>query len=76
MSEVHLNVRLLEMTDNAVSLIYTAARQCYSPRFAGALFEEVTDKAKQACLDASVGAAPHRGRLFPAEPALREGNEF
>jgi len=40
MSEAKLNVRLLEMTQNAISIIYTAYRQCYSPEFAGDIFDE------------------------------------
>ncbi|MFH1612950.1 MAG: FAD-dependent thymidylate synthase [bacterium] len=37
-----LNVSLLEMTQNANSLIYVACRQCYSAKFAGDIFEDNT----------------------------------
>lgn len=35
-----LNIKLLDMTPNAVKLIYAACRQCYSEKFAGDIFEE------------------------------------
>ncbi len=44
MPQVSLNVRLLEMTQDPVALIYAACRQCYSSQFAGALFDEKTAK--------------------------------
>lgn len=40
MPQTKLNVKLLDMTRDAVSLIYAACRQCYSAEFAGNLFEE------------------------------------
>jgi len=40
MAKVNLNVKLLEVTQNAITVIYTACRQCYSARFAGDIFEE------------------------------------
>lgn len=40
MPDVKLNVKLLEMTKNAVSIIYSACRQCYSAKFAGDIFDE------------------------------------
>lgn len=40
MSQVKLNVRLLGMTQNAISIIYAACRQCYSAKFAGEIFEQ------------------------------------
>ncbi len=36
----NLNVKLLEVTDNALALIYVACRQCYSANFAGQIFED------------------------------------
>jgi len=38
MAKVDLNVKLLEMTQDAISLIYVACRQCYSDKFAGDVF--------------------------------------
>ncbi|MBT9131885.1 FAD-dependent thymidylate synthase [candidate division NPL-UPA2 bacterium Unc8] len=40
MAKVNLNVKLLEVTQNAIAVIYTACRQCYSAKFAGDIFEE------------------------------------
>ena len=47
MPEIQLNVRLLEMTQNGAALIYAACRQCYSSKFAGELFDEKDQNAKQ-----------------------------
>lgn len=33
-----MNIKLLEMSQNAISLIYAACRQCYSEKFAGDVF--------------------------------------
>ncbi|MCP4650504.1 MAG: FAD-dependent thymidylate synthase [PVC group bacterium] len=40
MPQVKLDIRLLEMSQNAISLIYSACRQCYSAKFAGDIFKE------------------------------------
>ena len=40
MTKVNLNVKLLETTGNAIAVIYSACRQCYSAKFAGDIFEE------------------------------------
>ena len=40
MSQKKINVKLLSMTENAVNLIYSACRQCYSEKFAGDVFFE------------------------------------
>ena len=40
MAEVSLNVQLLEMSANPISLIYAACRQCYSDKFAGDIFSD------------------------------------
>jgi len=48
MPETQLRVKLLQMTENPVSLIYAACRQCYSRSFAGDIFEkEINDKEKE-----------------------------
>lgn len=45
MPETKLNLSLLGKTDNAVAIIYAACRQCYSPAFAGEIFDKaVTDE--------------------------------
>jgi len=47
MSETQLRVKLLQMTENPLSLIYAACRQCYSASFAGDIFEkEIDDEEK------------------------------
>lgn len=35
-----MKIKLLEMTENPVDIIYSAARQCYSPKFAFEIFED------------------------------------
>ncbi|MCD6358805.1 MAG: FAD-dependent thymidylate synthase [Dehalococcoidia bacterium] len=40
LSQVKLNVRLLDVTQNAMPLLYSAFRQCYSSEFAGDIFDE------------------------------------
>ncbi len=40
MGKVSLDVRLLEMSQNAITLIYAACRQCYSDGFSGDIFAE------------------------------------
>lgn len=40
MGKVSLDVRLLEVSQNAVTLIYVACRQCYSEKFAGDVFAD------------------------------------
>jgi thymidylate synthase (FAD) len=47
MAKVNMNVKLLEVTQNATSVIYTACRQCYSAKFAGDIFEESGREDKQ-----------------------------
>lgn len=44
MSQVKLNVKLLEMTPRAISIIYAAYRQCYSSKFAGNIFANQKEK--------------------------------
>lgn len=39
-----LNVKLLDVSENAVSLIYAAYKQCYSSDFAGKIFYEKSDQ--------------------------------
>jgi thymidylate synthase (FAD) len=47
MPQVKLNVKLLDVTNDAISIIYAACRQCYSPKFAGDLIEEVRSDIKK-----------------------------
>jgi len=44
MVQKKLNVALLEVTSNALAVIYSACRQCYSSNFAGKIFAESIEK--------------------------------
>lgn len=64
MPEAHVHVRLLEMTQNAVALIYAACRQCYSQKFSGDLFDQKgEDAGKQADFIKKVVASGHESPL-------------
>lgn len=64
MPQVTLNVKLLEMSQNPVALIYAACRQCYSAKFAGDIFEEgIKDIVKQEEFIAKVVASGHESPL-------------
>jgi thymidylate synthase (FAD) len=62
MAQVKLNVKLLDVSQNAVSLIYAACRQCYSPQFAGDMFQK-GDIAKQEEFIKHVAASGHESPL-------------
>ncbi|MFA5039048.1 MAG: FAD-dependent thymidylate synthase [Candidatus Omnitrophota bacterium] len=64
MPETRLNVRLLEMSQNPVALIYAACRQCYASKFAGELFDEKSQTPqKQAEFIRKVVASGHESPL-------------
>lgn len=66
MAEAKLNVKLLESTQNAAALIYSACRQCYSPDFAGDIYEKArgaADPAKVREFIAKVVASGHESPL-------------
>lgn len=42
MALARLNVELLDVSPNALSIIYAACRQCYSPKFAAQIFKDGT----------------------------------
>ncbi|MFH1692150.1 MAG: FAD-dependent thymidylate synthase [Candidatus Omnitrophota bacterium] len=64
MPEVNVHVRLLEMTQNAVALMYAACRQCYSQKFAGEFFDQRSeDTDKQAEFVRKVIASGHESPL-------------
>lgn len=64
MPEAQLHVRLLEVSQNAVALIYAACRQCYAAKFAGELFDEKTQTPeKQAEFIRKVVASGHESPL-------------
>lgn len=64
MPQTCLNIRLLDVTSNAVALIYAACRQCYSQKFAGEFFDEKAEKPqKQAAFIAKVVSSGHESPL-------------
>jgi len=64
MSKVIMNVKLLEMSQNAISLIYVACRQCYSEKFAGDVFSDAAvDLKKQEEFVKSIVASGHQSPL-------------
>ena len=68
MPQVKLNVRLLEVTQDALSLIYAAARQCYSSKFAAEIFDDKQEKpSKKATLIKELVKAGHESPLEHAK---------
>ncbi len=64
MAKVNLNVQLLEMSQNAISLIYVACRQCYSEKFAGDIFlDNPASIEKQEAFVKSIVASGHESPL-------------
>ena len=64
MAEVSLNVQLLEMSANPISLIYAACRQCYSDKFAGDIFSDTAlPIEKQEAFVKSIVASGHQSPL-------------
>jgi thymidylate synthase (FAD) len=68
MPAVKLNIKLLEVTKDAVKLIYAACRQCYSEKFAGDIFaEDAKDPKKQEEFIAKVASSGHESPLEHAK---------
>lgn len=64
MAKVTMNVKLLEMSQNAISLIYVACRQCYSEKFAGDVFsDESLSKEKQEEFVKKIVSSGHQSPL-------------
>jgi len=64
MAKVNLDVQLLEMSQNAITLIYVACRQCYAEGFAGDVFSDsAVDLKKQEEFVKSVVASGHLSPL-------------
>ncbi|MDP3042741.1 MAG: FAD-dependent thymidylate synthase [Candidatus Omnitrophota bacterium] len=64
MSKVMMKVKLLEMSQNAITLIYAACRQCYSEKFAGDVFlDEAITLQKQEAFVKSIVASGHQSPL-------------
>ncbi len=64
MPKATLNVKLLDVTDNALALIYSACRQCYAEEFAGDIYEKIKDDdVKQAAFIKKIIASGHESPL-------------
>jgi thymidylate synthase (FAD) len=64
MPQAKMDVRVLDLTQNAVALIYAACRQCYSSKFAGDLFDEKDqNSAKQTEFIRKVVSSGHESPL-------------
>lgn len=65
MAKVTLNVQLLESSENAITLIYAACRQCYSDKFAADIFSDkaVTPQKQEEFVKSIVAS----GHLSPLE---------
>jgi len=68
MAQVTLNVVVLESTQNALSILYAACRQCYSAQFAGQIFEEGSrDPQKEEAFVRQVVSSGHESPLEHAK---------
>lgn len=68
MAEVKLHVELLDFSQNALSIIYAACRQCYSANFAGQIFVEgLKNPAKQEEFVKQVVSSGHESPLEHAK---------
>ncbi len=64
MPKADLNVKLLEVTGNALALIYSACRQCYSDEFGGDIFDKIKDdREKQAAFIKKIVSSGHESPL-------------
>ena len=64
MPKVTLNVKLLDLTENALALIYVACRQCYAEQFAGDIFDKTKDdQDKQAAFIRKIVSSGHESPL-------------
>ena len=64
MAKVTLDVQLLEVSQNAIALIYVACRQCYSEKFSGDVFSDATvDLKKQEEFVKNIVASGHLSPL-------------
>lgn len=64
MPKVNLNVKLLDVTQNPLALIYAACRQCYSEQFAGDIFEKIKeDRQKQEAFIKKIVSSGHESPL-------------
>lgn len=69
MPEAKLNVKLLDVTQNAAALIYAAARQCYSAGFAPDIYGEAASSGKAAAVGDFIKKVVSSGHESPLEHA-------
>ncbi len=65
MAKVNMDVRLLEVSQNAIALIYASCRQCYSDKFAADIFSDSKIDVKQQ--EEFVKKVVSSGHLSPLE---------
>jgi len=64
MAQTQLHVELVDLSENALAIIYAACRQCYSAGFAGQIFAEgLKDSAKQEEFVRQVVSSGHESPL-------------
>lgn len=63
MAQTRLHIELLDFSQNALSVIHAACRQCYSAKFAGQIFKEDSDKAVQEEFVKQVVSSGHQSPL-------------
>lgn len=63
MPKKELRVKLLDVTQNALTLIYAACRQCYAQDFAGDIFDKAPDAARQEEFVRKVVASGHQSPI-------------
>lgn len=63
MAEIKLNVELLDVTEDALSIIYAACRQCYSSDFAADIFKDRKNKKDKANFVRKVVTSGHESPL-------------
>ncbi len=67
MPQAKLNVAVLEVTSNALDLIYAACRQCYSAEFAGSIIRESSGDGKKSQFIRRIVASGHESPLEHAK---------
>ncbi len=63
MAQAKMNVALLDLSENALSIIYAACRQCYSPRFAARIFDEMDKVGSEEEFVRQIVASSHESPL-------------
>ncbi|KJJ85984.1 thymidylate synthase, flavin-dependent [Candidatus Omnitrophus magneticus] len=67
MPETTLNVKLLSKTNNALSVIYSATRQCYSASFSGDIFDKTLPEKSKKDISDFISGVVRRGHESPLE---------